>query len=87
MADKERIQLNLRLDGRPELLEAIKEAAKAEDTSVNGWVVALLADKLGMPASKPASTEDIESAVALVLDKLLPDKLAKFEERLGKLSA
>jgi predicted HicB family RNase H-like nuclease len=44
MADKERIQLNLRLDGRPDLLEAIKEAAKAEDTSINSWVVGVLAE-------------------------------------------
>jgi hypothetical protein len=82
MADKERIQLNLRLDGRPDLLDAIKEAARAEDTSVNAWAVAVLADKLGIATSKPAPTEDLESAVASVLDKLLAKRLATIKSEL-----
>ena len=36
---QERVQLNLRLDGRKELLEAIKEAAEAADLSVNSWAI------------------------------------------------
>jgi hypothetical protein len=82
MADKERIQLNLRLDGRADLLDAIKEAAKTEDTSINAWAVAVLADKLGMAASKPAPTEELESTVVAVLDRLLADKLATIKSEL-----
>jgi len=82
MADKERIQLNLRLDGRPDLLEAIKEAAKAEDTSINSWVVGVLAEKLGISTSKPLATENLESAVEAMLDKLLANRLASIKSEL-----
>ncbi len=82
MADKERIQLNLRLDGRPDLLEAIKEAAKAEDTSINSWVVGVLAEKLGISTIKPLATENLESAVEAVLDKLLANRLASIKSEL-----
>ena len=38
----DRCQLNLRLDGRRDLLETIKDVAAAEGLSVNAWVVRTL---------------------------------------------
>jgi hypothetical protein len=77
--DRERIQLNLRMDGQHELLEAIKSAASAEGTSVNAWVVSKLKAALGMETKKTASSVadgGLEDAIAPVLDKLLADRLA-----------
>jgi hypothetical protein len=97
----DRVQLNLRLDGRRDLLETIKEVASAEGLSVNAWVVKTLEQAANSPTSAPtAKSEPIPAAPAIpdiepVLDKLLDSKLdtllaAKFagiEERLGKLKA
>jgi hypothetical protein len=83
-----RVQLNLRLDGREDLLEAIKTTAETKGLSVNAWVVGLLESATGMkPASAAPTGGDLESTIAPLLDKLLAEKLASFEERLGKLSA
>lgn len=83
-----RLQLNLRLDGREDLLEAIKATAETNGLSVNSWVVGLLESATGMkPASTAPTGGDLESTIAPLLDKLLAEKLASFEERLGKLSA
>lgn len=97
----ERVQLNLRLDGRRDLLETIKEVAAAEGLSVNAWVVKTLEQAANTPSSPPTAqakeipatptVSDIEPALDLLLDNkldtLLAAKLANFEERLGKLSA
>ena len=83
-----RLQLNLRLDGREDLLEAIKTTAETKGLSVNAWVVGLLESATGIkPASAAPTGGDLESTIAPLLDKLLAEKLASFEERLGKLSA
>jgi len=91
MAD--RVQLNLRLDGRRDLLETIKEVAAAEGLSVNAWVVKTLEQAASNPTPKsegthPASpVSDIEPLLNRMLDRKLAAKLASFEERLGKLKA
>jgi hypothetical protein len=82
----DRVQLNLRLDGRRDLLETIKEVAAAEGLSVNAWVLRVLEqaanspgnDFIAAPIAKPEpmtapapAIPDIEP----VLDKLLDSKL------------
>jgi hypothetical protein len=91
MAD--RVQLNLRLDGRRDLLETIKEVAAAEGLSVNAWVVKTLEQAVSNPTPKSEETHpappvaDIEPLLEKMLDSKLATKLASFEERLGKLRA
>lgn len=81
--NSDRVQLNLRLDGRKDLLDAIKEAAKEERTSVNSWVVRVLESALGMEAANTVPTGgDLEATVASVLDKLLADKLGNIKSEL-----
>ena len=91
MAD--RVQLNLRLDGRRDLLDTIKEVAAAEGLSVNAWVVKTLEQASSNPTPKSEGTHpalpvaDIEPLLDKMLDNKLATKLASFEERLGKLRA
>jgi hypothetical protein len=89
----DRCQLNLRLDGRRDLLETIKEVAAAEGLSVNAWVIRTLEQATVNPIPKSEGTHpappvaDIEPLLDTMLDKKLAAKLASFEERLGKLRA
>jgi hypothetical protein len=90
----ERCQLNLRLDGRRDLLDSIKEVAAAESLSLNAWVIRTLEQVIANPTPKsegtrpaPAVADDIELVLDNMLDKKLAAKLANFEERLGKLRA
>jgi hypothetical protein len=89
----DRVQLNLRLDGRRDLLETIKEVAAAEGLSVNAWVVKTLEQAASNPTPKSEGTRpalsvaDIELLLDTMLDEKLATKLASFEERLGKLKA
>jgi hypothetical protein len=90
----DRCQLNLRLDGRRDLLETIKEVAATEGLSLNAWVIRTLEQAIANPTSKsegirpaPAVADDIELVLDNMLDKKLAAKLASFEERLGKLRA
>lgn len=97
----DRVQLNLRLDGRRDLLETIKEAAAAEGLSVNAWVLKTLEQAADTPHSAPTEqTQEIPTASTVLdiepvldslldtkLDTLLAAKMASFEERLGKLRA
>ena len=95
----DRCQLNLRLDGRRDLLETIKDVAAAEGLSVNAWVIRTLElAATNQPASAPTiqsqsmpSIPDIESVLDNLLDTrldtVLDTKLAGIEERLGKLRA
>ncbi|MEG3991130.1 hypothetical protein QUA13_29065 [Microcoleus sp. S28C3] len=93
----DRVQLNLRLDGKRTLLETIKEVAAAQGLSVNAWVVRTLEQAAANPTPKSESTrqtptvEDIEVVLDKKLDIMLDTKLvarfAEFEERLGKLRA
>ncbi|MEG4287292.1 toxin-antitoxin system HicB family antitoxin [Microcoleus sp. A006_D1] len=98
MNDKERIQLNLRLDGNRELMDAIKAEASTAGISVNAWVVRTLQSAIGktpiaIPTPELDKTLDntldntIEQKLVPVLDKMLADKFAAIEERLGKLRA
>ena len=88
----DRVQLNLRLDGRRDLLETIKEVA-AEGLSVNAWVVKTLEQAASNPTPKSEGTHpappvaDIERLLDTMLDEKLATKLSSFEERLGKLRA
>jgi Uncharacterized protein encoded in hypervariable junctions of pilus gene clusters len=72
----DRVQLNLRLDGRRDLLETIKEVAASEGLSVNAWVVKTLEQAASNPTPKSEGTHpalpitDIES----LLDKLLENQ-------------
>ena len=95
----DRCQLNLRLDGRRDLLEAIKDIAAAEGLSVNAWVIRTLEIATNQAISEPtpqsghreSEVSDIEPVLDIMLDKkldnLLAAKLSGIEERLGKLSA
>jgi hypothetical protein len=89
----DRCQLNLRLDGRRDLLETIKEVATAEGLSVNAWVIRILEQATANPTPKfegirpTPAVADIEPLLDTMLDKKLATKLASFEERLGKLRA
>jgi hypothetical protein len=90
----DRCQLNLRLDGRRDLLETIKEVAAAEGLSVNAWVIRTLEQATANPTPKsegtrpaPTVADDIELVLDNMLDKKVAAKLASFEERLGKLRA
>jgi hypothetical protein len=88
-----RVQLNLRLDGRRDLLETIKEVAAAEGLSVNAWVVKTLEQAASNPTPKSEGTypappvEDLEPLLDRMLDSKLAAKLVNLEERLGKLRA
>jgi len=88
----------LRLDGRRDLLETIKDVAAAEGLSVNAWVIRTLeiaTTNQAMPViqSQPqvSNISDIEPVLDDLLDTkldtLLAAKLAGIEERLGKLRA
>jgi hypothetical protein len=90
----DRCQLNLRLDGRRDLLETIKEVAATEALSLNAWVIRTLEQAIANPTPKsegtrpaPAVADDIELLLDNMLDNKLATKLASFEERLGKLRA
>ena len=95
----DRCQLNLRLDGRRDLLETIKDVAAAEGLSVNAWVVRTLEQAANQaiaappiqPQTQVSEILDIEPVLDDLLDSkldtLLAAKLAGIEERLGKLSA
>jgi uncharacterized protein (DUF1778 family) len=93
----DRVQLNLRLDGRRELLDSIKEAAAAECLSVNAWVVKTLEAAASSLVTAPTAQtqkktttptiQEIEAVLDTKLDILLATRFAAIEERLGKLRA
>ncbi|MEG4989811.1 toxin-antitoxin system HicB family antitoxin [Microcoleus sp. BR0-C5] len=76
-----RLQLNIRIDGREDLLEAIRANAESQGLSVNAWLVKTLESVVGIESDAPVN-EEIESAVASVLDKLLADKLTSIKAAL-----
>jgi uncharacterized protein (DUF1778 family) len=90
MSEKERLQLNLRLDGHRELYEAVKAEAAKQDTSVNSFVINALKAAVGWQQSiapdkqTSLSLEAILEAVENRLDEILDKKL---EERLGEFLA
>jgi hypothetical protein len=80
MTDK-RLQLNVRLDGRDDLLEAVKLAAESDGLSLNGWLIKALESAVGIESSAPVS-EELESAITSVLDKVLANKIADIRSAL-----
>ncbi len=77
----DRVQLNLRLDGRRDLLETIKGVAAAEGLSVNAWVVKTLEQAASNPTPKSEGTypappvADIELLLDTMLDAVLDTML------------
>jgi hypothetical protein len=82
----DRLQLNLRLDGRRDLLETVKEVAASEGLSVNAWVIKTLeratADRDAILTPDPiaiqaqdAPKDSIPLDIEPMLDKLLDQKL------------
>lgn len=70
----DRLQLNLRLDGNDELLEAVRKAANSEKKSVNQWAIDSFKTTLGIPLQERLDNE---------LEIMLEEKLAnKFDARL-----
>lgn len=86
----DRCQLNLRLDGRRDLLDTIKEIAAAEGLSLNAWVIKTLeqaAKVIPTPQSEGARSSAAITDIETMLDTMLDKKLAALEEGLGKWSA
>lgn len=89
---KERIQLNLRLDGHRELYDAVKVRATTENTSVNQFVINALRSALGwelIESTLSPKTEVLESRLAALEERLalvisLEERLAKVENELGE---
>ncbi|MBD1929210.1 hypothetical protein H6F74_23635 [Trichocoleus sp. FACHB-90] len=75
---KERIQLNLRLDGHKDLYEAVKLAASQKDTSVNQFVINALKAALG---------RDAEAALSSQVESAIESRLAVLESRLALVSS
>jgi len=90
---KERIQLNLRLDGHRELYDAVKAAAAARNTSVKKFVVNALIAAVGWEVEQAPSPQNVgvlESRLASLEERLavvvsLEERLAALEQQPGKL--
>ena len=85
---KERIQLNLRLDGHKDLYEAVKLAASQKDTSVNQFVINALKAALGWDHEAAVSPQ-IESRLAVLESRLalvssIENRLDEVEQQLGE---
>jgi hypothetical protein len=85
---KERIQLNLRLDGHKDLYEAVKLAALQKDTSVNQFVINALKAALGWD-NEAAVSPQIESRLAVLESRLalvssIENRLDQVEQQLGE---
>ena len=80
----ERLQLNIRLDGQADLLEAIKEKAKSQGLSVNQFVVDALKLALGWIQDRTAIVEETltDAKLASLINTMLDEKLTKINERL-----
>jgi len=90
---KERIQLNLRMDGHRELYDAVKAAAAERNTSVNQFVVNALRAAVGWEVEQTPSPQKVgvlESRLASLEERLavvvnLEERLAALEQQPGKL--
>lgn len=85
----ERLQLNIRLDGKRDTLEAIKEAAAKSGESINAYCVRILSESVGLADPTPSkSTSGITSTDVeeLLAGKLAP-LLAKIERLAGGIEA
>ena len=91
----DRPQLNVRFDGKKELLTSIKEVAAAEGLTVSAWVIRALEQAMAnptpsqsQPIAEAPTLEGIEPLLDSKIDTLLDEKLkarfATFEQRLGE---
>jgi transaldolase len=89
----DRPQLNVRFDGKKELLASIKEVAAAEGLTVSAWVIRALEQAMAnptppqsQPTAQAPALEEIEPLLDSKLDAMLDEKLkaqfATFEQRL-----
>jgi hypothetical protein len=82
------------------LLDTIKEVASGEGLSVNAWVIRALEVAAGLADSTLAEEKEVKGDLTILdiepildglldkkLDGLVAVKLARIEERLGKLKA
>ncbi len=84
MSERERIQLNLRLDGHKELYEAVKAVAASQNTSVNAWVINAMKSALGWsPVESSAKSQILEERLAVLEERLA--LVASLEARLAVL--
>ena len=73
----ERLQLNLRLDGRDDLLEAVKAVAASQGLSVNAFIVKALEGAVGIESTatgkkkQPTTPAKAKPLISKVLDKPL----------------
>ena len=72
----DRVQLNLRLDGQRELLDAAKQASENEGKSLNQWVIDLIKVGLGIPPE-----ERLDNLLAEQLENKLVDKVDKIVDQ------
>jgi len=61
----DRVQLNLRLDKHPELLELIRKRAKKEGSSINDYAVNVLSRELGLEIDQTPVAEALERIFSL----------------------
>jgi hypothetical protein len=72
MAIAQRIQLNVRFDGRKKLLQEIRETAKKNKLSVNAWIVKTLerAIRTGTILVSPIAPEELETNISTIVETL-----------------
>lgn len=83
--DKQRYQLNLRLDKEPELLDEIKNAAEKRSVNITTFVLDAVRAALGKPTSTPSpapSWDQINERLEHLIDNKLEERLGKVERRL-----
>jgi len=86
----ERIQLNIRMDGRRELYDALREEAQRQGVSINQFVLGLIQAAVGMEESPTVGANPVleerlarlEAQLALV--PALVERLAEVEHNLGE---
>ena len=66
MSERERIQLNLRLDGHKDLYEAVKDAAARQNASVNAFVINALKAAVGWEMTNHTADAPIPNVEAIV---------------------
>ena len=76
----DRCQLNLRLDGRRDLLESCKEVAAAQGLSLNAWVI----KQLELGVSDTPARQPLDNVVDTTRQALDTEEAT---EALGKLKA
>lgn len=72
MAIAQRVQLNVRFDGRKKLLQEIRETAAKNKLSVNAWIVKTLerAIRTGTMMISPIAPEELEANISTIVETL-----------------